>query len=56
MRAKDQREKKCEHTSNDDQRRSRQQLRGFANEESCIFCSQASDKLHNCAMMGLRRL
>ena len=56
MRAKEQREKKCEHTSNDDQRRSRQQLRGFANEESCIFCSQASDKLHNCAMMGLRRL
>ena len=51
MRAKN--EKKCEHIYNDDQRRSKWQLRSFANEESCIFCSQASGKLHNCATMGL---
>ena len=49
-RIKDQRGKKHE---SDDQRKSRRKLDSCANEESCIFCSQASGKLHHCATMNL---
>ena len=37
----------------DDQRKSKRKLDSYVNEESCIFCSQTSGKLHLCATMKL---
>ena len=56
-RVKEQRGKKREC---DDQRKSKRKLDSCVNEESCIFCSQTSGKLHICATMkpdcDLRRM
>jgi len=53
MRVQEQKGRNCEHPSTDDQRKSKRRASGIPDEEACIFCSQPSGKLHQCATMGL---
>ena len=53
IKIKERRAKKRESTTSNDQRRSKRQSNSFPGEEHCIFCSQTSGKLHQCATMEL---
>ena len=55
LRVEEQKGRKREHpsTARDDQWKSKHKASDIPDEEACIFCSQPSGKLHQCATMGL---